>query len=169
MKKLGMFAVLLLGLISCTQKIAYVDVPQVMKNYDGAKANEKALKKKSETFKKELDGLVANWRAKVKDYQSKAKKMTASKRAAKEQELLGEQRSISQRQQHIQQVVQTENQKVIDSLGKKIGDFVKKYAKKNGYKFVFGTSGNGTVMYGDKSANITQNIIKSLNKAYKKK
>jgi len=169
MKKLGMFAVLLLGLISCTPKIGYVDVPQVMKNYDGAKANEKALKKKSDNFKKELDNLVANWKAKVKTYQSKAKKMTASKRSAKEQELMIQQRAIGQRQQQIQALVQTESQQVLDSLSKKIGDFVKSYAKKNGYKFVFGTSGNGTVMYAEKGANITQNITKALNTAYKKK
>ena len=43
------------------------------------------------------------------------------------------------------------------------------YAKTKGLNLVFGTSGNGTVMYGDDNLNITSEILDVLNTDFAKK
>lgn len=171
MKKIGIVLVLIVSLVSCTQtKIAYVDVEELMKEYKGTKDIEASLKGDSDKLKAELDGLIAEWEAKAREYQQKAAKMSVKNRTEREQELLQEQQSINQRQQTIQQQVQSQGQESLKSLSKEINDFVKNYAEKNGYNFVLGTTGDsGTVMYGEETADITDDVLVQLNKSYKNK
>ncbi len=171
MKKFGIIVVLAISLISCTQtKIAYVDVEEIMKEYKGTKEVEALMKEKSEKLKAELDSLVIGWETRAREYQQKAQKMSAKNRAEREQVLMQEQQAIGQRQQAVQQQVQAEGQESLKALSKEINDFVKNYAKEKEYNFILGTSGtNGTVMYGEEKADITDDVLVQLNKSYKAK
>ncbi|MDY7394685.1 OmpH family outer membrane protein [Aureibaculum sp. 2210JD6-5] len=172
MKNLVIIAVVAFGLMSCQEsvKIAYVDVEEIMKEYKGTKDTEATMKVKSDKLKSELDSLIGNWQNKAKVYQDNAQKMSANARAEREQALMQEQQQINQRQQAIQQQVQAEGQESLESLSKEINDFVKTYAKEKGYNFVLGTTGsNGTVMYGEEKADITDDVLVQLNKSYKNK
>ena len=169
MKKVGIIFLMVFSLVSCTQtKIAYVDVEELMKEYKGTKATEAKMKVNSDKLKAELDSLIGGWELKARDYQQKASSMSAKNRTEREQALLQEQQGINQRQQIIQQQVQSEGQENLKILSKEINDFVKKYAQEKGFNFVLGTSGDsGTVMYGEESADITDDVLVQLNKSYK--
>lgn len=172
MKNLAIVVLIALGLFSCQEsvKIAYVDVEEIMKEYKGTKDTEAAMKVKSDKLKSELDSLIANWQGKAQAYQNNAQKMSAKARAEREQVLMQEQQQINQRQQQVQQQVQTEGQESLATLSDEISDFVKEYAKEKGYSFVLGTTGsNGTVMYGEESADVTDDVLVRLNKSYKSK
>ncbi|QCX40936.1 OmpH family outer membrane protein [Aureibaculum algae] len=172
MKKLVIVVIVALGLFSCQQsvKIAYVDVEEIMKEYKGTKETEATMKVKSDKLKAELDSLISNWQNKAKVYQDNIQKMSANARAEREQVLMQEQQQINQRQQVIQQQVQAEGQESLEALSKEINDFVKTYAQGKGYNFVLGTTGsNGTVMYGEEKADITDDVLVQLNKSYKNK
>ncbi|WP_117880157.1 OmpH family outer membrane protein [Aureibaculum luteum] len=172
MKKLVIVVIVALGLFSCQQsvKIAYVDVEEIMKEYKGTKETEATMKVKSDKLKAELDSLISNWQNKAKVYQDNIQKMSANSRAEREQVLMQEQQQINQRQQVIQQQVQAEGQESLEALSKEINDFVKTYAQGKGYNFVLGTTGsNGTVMYGEEKADITDDVLVQLNKSYKNK
>jgi outer membrane protein len=43
---------------------------------------------------------------------------------------------------------------------------IEEYGKEKGYEFIFGASGNGSLMYGGESMNITQDVIEYVNKKY---
>jgi len=164
--------IFVLVFISCTKqiKIAYVDVEELMKEYKGTKEAEATMKVTSENLQKELDSLIFNWQNKARIYQEKAKKLSAKTRAQKEQTLMLEKQQINQRQQAVQQQVQTDGQKSLETLSKEINNFVKNYAKEKGYNFVLGTTAsNGTVMYGEEKADITEDVLVQLNKSFKTK
>ena len=59
------------------------------------------------------------------------------------------------------------NKKLMDN----INDFIKKYAEQNGYAFIFSYSKNaavsGGLMYGKDALDITLDVVKGLNEAYK--
>jgi outer membrane protein len=171
MKKIGLIGLFALLLISCTpSKIAYVNVEELLKEYKGTKETEAILKLKSDSLKAELDSLVSGWQSKAMTYQQNSSKMSPKKRADKEQTLMQEQQLINQRQQVIQQQVQTEGQDSLKAISKEIKDFVESYAKENGYNFIFGTnSDNGTIMYGEDKADITDDVLLKLNKNFKPK
>ena len=81
-----------------------------------------------------------------------------------------EQQMIQQRQQMAQQQVQSEGQKKIDQINEEVEEFVASYAKSNGFTFVLGTSEQTkSVLYGEESLNITEQIITAMNEDYDSK
>ena len=169
MKKLLIltFAVLM---ASCNQtKIAYVDIEVLMKDYEGTKALETKMKAKQELKAKELDSLTAPFQAKVQSYYKAAQSMSPQKRAEAEGALQQEQQFLQAQQQQASNDLQKETQDNYEIITKTVDSLVGNYAKANGYNMVFGTSGKGTVMYGDEKLDITKQILEVLNKDYSKK
>jgi len=170
MKKLVIVFVSVLLFASCTQsKIGYVDVEEIMKEYDATKDVEAALKSEQEKVGKSLDSLSAVFQGKVQDFYKKARKMSAKARQAKEAELQQEQQGLQLKGQEAQQALQQKSQEEIKKLTKKLDKAVAKYAKANKFNMILGTQGNGTVMYGDDALNLTETILDILNEAYEDK
>ena len=171
MKKLVGLIALAIFISSCTQvKVAYVDVEEVLKEYKGSKKAEEEMKAQSETIAGELDKLAIPFQQKVQEYQKNSQNMSATARQEKEQELMQEQQMIQQRQQMAQQQVQSEGQKKIDQINEEVEEFVASYAKSNGFTFVLGTSEQTkSVLYGEESLNITEQIITAMNEDYDSK
>ncbi|WP_298285256.1 OmpH family outer membrane protein [uncultured Lutibacter sp.] len=169
MKKLLLVAFAIV-LTSCNQtKIAYINVEDLMKDYEGTKALEETLKAKQDAMAKELDSLSVPFQTKVQEYYQNAQKMSAQKRAQTEQGLQQEQQMLQLKQQQASQTLQQENQELSEAITKKVDSFVTEYAKLKGFNLVLGTSGNGTVMYGDETLNITNEILVILNEDFTKK
>ena len=171
MKNLAGLIALIILMASCTQvKVAYVDVEEILKEYKGSKKAEEEMKSQSETMASQLDQLAIPFQQKVQQYQKDSQNMSASARQQREQELMQEQQMIQQRQQMAQQQVQTEGQKMIDQINEEVEEFVASYAKSNGFTFVLGTSDQTkSVLYGDESLNITEQVITALNAEYDSK
>ncbi len=168
MKKLLLLAFVIV-LASCNQtKIAYINVEDLMKDYEGTKALEETLKAKQEEMAKELDSISAPFQLKVQEYYKTAQKMSAQKRAETEQALQQENQALQGMQQQASQALQQENQVLSEAITKKVDSFVSVYSKSNGINLVLGTSGNGTVMYGDDNLNVTSAILELLNKDFSK-
>ncbi|MCK5816286.1 MAG: OmpH family outer membrane protein [Flavobacteriaceae bacterium] len=164
MKKLSVLVILTILMASCTQsKIGYVDVREVMDDYDAAKSVEVALKLEQEQITKSLDSLTIPFQEKVKEFYAKSNNMSASQRVKEEQALQQEGQQIQQQQQQVQQYLQQKGAAEIEKLTKKIDSTVAAYASKNKYQMILATQGNGQVIYGDDSVNITEAVIDVLN------
>ncbi len=55
----------------------------------------------------------------------------------------------------------------MDSLVKRIKNYVKEYGKKNGYDYIYGTGDAATVLYAKDAYDITAIITKEINDKYK--
>lgn len=164
---LGLMALIFL-MASCTQvKIGHVDVEDILKEYEGSKKAEAEMKIQSEKMANELDQLALPFQQKVQEYQQNSQSLSASDRQAKEQELMQEQQMIQQRQQMAQQQVQAEGQRMMTEINEEIEEFLESYAKKNSYTYILGTSEQTkSVLYGEESLNITEEVITALNEIY---
>ena len=170
MRKLSVLFTVVILLASCTQsKIGYVDVQEVMKDYEAAKSIEEQLKLEQEDVSKSLDSLMIPFQAKVQEFYKSAEKMSPSKRQEAEQELQQENQLLQQRQQQAQQYLQQKGASEIEKLTNKIDSVVANYAVKNSYKMIMATQGTGQVMYGDESANLTETILDILNLEFESK
>ena len=168
MKKLLIltFAVLM---ASCNQtKIAYVDIEVLMKDYEGTKALETKMKAKQELKAKELDSLTAPFQAKVQSYYKAAQSMSPQKRAEAEGALQQEQQFLQAQQQQASNDLQKETQDNYEIITKTVDSLVGNYAKSKGYNMILGTSGKGTVMYGDENLDVTKQVLEVLNTTYSK-
>jgi outer membrane protein len=126
------------------------------------------MKEKQEAKAKELDSLTAPFQAKVQNYYQAAQSMSPQKRAETESALQQEQQFLQAQQQQASQELQKETQESYEVITKVVDSLVGNYAKSNGYNMIFGTSGKGTVMYGDENLDITKQVLEMLNKEYAK-
>lgn len=170
MKNIIGIVILALMLVSCNQtKIGYVDVEEVLKEYKGTKAAEKTMNEKSAQIKGQLDALAAEYQKEVTDYYNKRTKMSAKKVQETEAALTQKNQALSQQQQQAQAQVQKEGQEIMTEINETVADFVKDYAKTNGYSYILGTSDQTkAVLYGDSTLDVTDAVLEALNDAYKK-
>ena len=70
------------------------------------------------------------------------------------------------KQQEISMLLQNENQRESEILTKKVDSFVAEYAQKEKLNLILGTTGKGTVLYGDEQMDITHDILELLNTDY---
>ena len=167
MRKLSVLFVITVLMMSCTQtKIGYVDVQEVMKQYDAAQSIEAELKFEQENIRKSLDSVMVPFQAKVQEFYKNEAGMSASKRQVTEQELQQEQQQLQQQQQQVQQYLQQKGVAEIEALTKKIDSTVGAYAVANGYHMVMATQATGQVIYGDDSSNLSEAVIDILNAEY---
>jgi len=168
MKRFFIAVGFILVLTSCNQtKIAYVNIEEVLKEYEGSKNAEKLMKAQSDKIMTELEPMAREFQAKVMEFQKNAPKLSASVKAKQEQQLLQEQQLIQQRQQMAQQQVQQEGRQIYIDMDKKVDSLIGVFARSKGYSFVLGTSASTkSVIYGKDEANITDEVIESLNSSY---
>lgn len=171
MKKLAIVFSLMMLMASCTQvKIAYVDVEEILKEYDGAKQAEEDMKAQSQQISEQLDQIALPLQKKIQEYQQNKDNLSAASRQKKEAELMQEQQSFQQQQQMAQQQVQAEGQRMFEEINTDIETFLAEYGESKGYTYILGSSmQTKSVLYGEESLNITDEVIEALNGSYETK
>lgn len=170
MKKIILIAVVALATISCQQnKIAFVDNTKLINEYQEKIDIEAKYKTKIESFDKRADSIGKAFQSEVQAFQTQAEKLAKSVAQEKYNALMQKRQTMGQQLQMEEQKLSQESQQEIDSLIKKVRTFVKDYSKEKGYTFVLGSNDAGSVLYGEESKDITNDVLKAINDDYKAK
>jgi outer membrane protein len=147
----------------------YVNTDTLFKYYDFYKKAKTDFESKKEKMEAELNAKGKALEKKYMEAQQKAQSgtMTQEQMQATEQNLTKEQQDLMQLKQDQERKLMDENEKLVEILNSKISNFLKEQSKSNNYKFVFGYSNGGELLYGDDSLDITKQLIEGLNKEYK--
>lgn len=149
--------------------LVYVDVNKLLDGYSRTKIVRAEFEDKAKILKSNVDSLVIGWQNELKDYEKNRSSYTKNELELK-QELLGnKQQQINNYQQAIQKQIQDEDKKATQTVINDINDYVKEYGKNKGYKIIFGASGSGNIMYADEKTDLTETILKGLNKEFEGK
>ena len=150
---------------SCTQeKIAYVNIDEIFKEYSKAQEAEEEISAQSQKMSQEIDDMRMKFQQKVQEYQQNSNSLSDADKQQKEQELMREQQEIQQNQQMAAQFIQDEGIKKMDKIHEDIKDFISDYAKSNGFTLILGNSSQTkAVLYAEEQKDITDDIIESLN------
>ena len=84
------------------------------------------------------------------------------------QELQQKEQVLQKSVQIEQQSIAQESQTLNDSIINKVIEFVKDYGKSNNFNYILGSNEAGSVLYGEDTSDLTQEILKALNAAYAK-
>ncbi|MCH4822488.1 OmpH family outer membrane protein [Gramella lutea] len=154
-------------MVSCNeQKTAYVDTTKIVQEYKEMKDVEAEFSSKSDSVRKQLDSVARSFQQEVQAYQSEMESMSQSQRQEKEQELMQKQQMLQQQQQMQSNRLREQSTVVMDSIVNKIKDYVKEYGEENNYTYIFGSNESANIMYAEEGLDITQDILKELNKDY---
>lgn len=170
MKKI-IFAVFAFALVSsCKQdKIVYVDNSYVINEYQEKKDIEAKYQLKVNSYNKKRDSIGQALQLEYQSFQLKSKSLSEQDAQSQYQVLMQKQQMLQQQFQAEEQQIAKASQTEIDSLISKVKTFIKKYGEDNNYTYILGTSdGAASVLYGKEENNISETILKALNKNYKK-
>lgn len=147
----------------------YVDVNKLLEGYKRTKVVRAEFKKKADVLKSNIDSLVGDWQKELKLYEKERSNYSKKELELKQELLSNKQQQINNYQQAIQKQIQKEDKKSTQTVINDINDYVKEYGKKKGYKIIFGAGGNGNIMYADKRADLTEEVLEGLNTEYEGK
>lgn len=169
MKKLIIAAIAVVGLVSCQQqKIGYVDNSELINEYQEKKDIEAKYKVEIEAFQKKTDSLSKAFQLEYQKASIDAQRMSKSKAEKLALELQSKGQQLQQQLQQEEQAIARSSQTEIDSLIKKVKDFVKDYGKNNGYTYILGSNEGGSVLYGAEANDLTNTLLEALNNSYTK-
>lgn len=150
-------------------KIAYVEVDSLMTQYEYCKEYSLILEKKSQNIQSTLQQKGQALQAAANNFQQKLQQNAYTREQA-EQIQMGLQKQnadLEALQQRLSAEFQEETAKFNDALHDSLQHFIAKYNKDKKYTMILSKSGDN-ILFADKSADITSDIIAGLNKAYKK-
>ncbi len=149
-------------------RIAYFESDSIQNNFDYFKDIRNTLQAKDQVNSKQLSELKTVFTNKYQELQRSAQSLSQAELANKQQELEQMQRTYQGKEQMMGQEMQDESFKKLQDVKKKIEDYLKEYNKDKGYAFIF-SSAPEFMYLKDSTYNITDEVVKGLNKLYPKK
>lgn len=149
LKKIVAVVVLLVATSSFVQaqnKVAHIDVSELMSAMPEMKAAEAELKKLQETYGADIQTSVTEMQNKMKQYQNEAPTKTDEENQKRMQELDGFQRTIQEAQQKAQQELQNRQIALLGPISDKAKVAIEKVAAAQGVNYVLDSSQGGGVI-----------------------
>lgn len=145
-----------------SEKVAYIDTGKLLEQSKEMQTLKKQLEKDKAAINGNIDTLTAEFQNALKEYERSQAKMTIKEKQLSQELLRSKQQQLVQYQQAIQQKAQGEEQKRTQEILTGINAKIKEYGEQKGYKLILATAG-GNIAYGDKGADITEEIVKMIN------
>jgi len=149
-----------------TPKLAYIESSRVIDNFILTEQMQKELQGEKARLDQDLKSLAMTVDSVGKLL--KSGKVPKDKAKALQDEYLQRLRDFGQYKEMTENQYKAKEQDGLNKLLAKINVAVSQYAKENGYRFIFGTS-NGNIVYADRVADVTDDIVKLLNETYRYK
>lgn len=149
-------------------RIAYFESDSIQNNFEYFKEIKRTLEAKDQANSKQLNELKTVFTNKYQELQRSAQSLSQAELANKQQELEQMQRTYQGKEQMMAQEMQDESFKKLQDVKKKIETYLTEYNKDKGYAFIF-SSAPEFMYLKDTAYNITEDVVKGLNKLYPKK
>lgn len=155
--------------VSASNEIVYVNSDSLLTNYEYFKNVRAQFEEKAKKAQADLQAKGTAFQREVAEYQKNAGTMSADQRANTEERLARKQDELGQLNQNASASLAQQEAEENEKLYNRVSDFLKKHAEEKGYKMVltYSTS-NPTVLFADKSLEITEQVLKGLNEEYAK-
>jgi outer membrane protein len=156
------------GVASTTDlKIAYINSDSVLKYYEFFNVNKEKLEAKGKKLDQDFRNRAQSLQNDIGAYQRNVGTMTIGQAKAVEEDLGKKQQNLQLYQRSLEQEIMADQAKMNEELYAKITDYLKQYGEQKGLQIVFKYDPSSDLLYGGKTIDITQEVIKGLNEAFK--
>ena len=143
-------------------KTGYIYIEKVYDSFKGKREIEKELK----SIEAKQNGVLDTLKLSITALEEKRNGSSASEKANIQNQLDFKLKEYQRLVREFTNYNSEESQKHIDGLLKQINEYVKEYGKKNNYAYIFGAAGNGSLMYANETDDLSEDVIKFINKKY---
>ncbi|MBF0431215.1 MAG: OmpH family outer membrane protein [Fibrobacteria bacterium] len=169
MFRICFISILLLSMLSFskpTEKFGFVKTTILLEDFIEVRRVEKNLAQEKTLYQKAIQVFKDSLQTKVDSLNKNFAKADEKTRKS----MLS---FVNNGNQKLDLMIRNADKKLVESrerlmapVYEKINRFIEKYARKHGYKFIFGTT-TGNILYADKDADVTNAIIDGLNELYR--
>jgi outer membrane protein len=145
-------------------KIGVVYGPEVTQTSEAWKKANSELRSRVSPIESELQKMQDELKKLEEDFKNKAVALTQQAKTDKENELRGKLQKFAETQQRYQQTAQAEQKRLFEPLAALAQQVVTEYGAKNGYTAILEGS---QMMYANESINITKEVIREIDAAFK--
>jgi outer membrane protein len=148
-------------------KIAYISSDSVLKYYEFFNVNKEKLETKGKKLDQDFTNRAQSLQNDVSAYQRNRGNMTIGQANAVEQDLGKKQQNLQLYQRSLEQEIMAEQTKMNEELYARITKYLKQYSEEKGIQVVLKYDPTSDLLYGGKAIDITQDVTKGLNEAFK--
>lgn len=148
-------------------KIAYINSDTVLKYYEFFTVNRDKLEAKGKQLDQDFRNRAQSLQNDINAYQRNVGNMTIGQAKAVEEDLGKKQQNLQLYQRSLEQEIMTEQSKMNEELYAKITTYLKQYGEEKGLQVVLKYDPTSDLLYGGKTIDITQDVIKGLNESFK--
>ena len=148
-------------------KVAYVNQDTVLKYYEFVKMNTDKLQAKATSLGQQLNNRQQSLQREVQSYRTNVNSMTIGQAQAIEQDLQQKGQNLQMFEQQLAQEMEEERERINTELYTKITGFLKTYSKDKGIEVILKLDRGSDLLYGGNSLDISQDVVKGLNDAWK--
>ena len=135
------------GFVQAQNKIAHINVTELLSQMPEMKAAQGELKKLQETYKADIELSVTELKNKFTQYQNEAATMSEEENQKRAQELQGFEKNIGEAQQAAQQELAKKQAELMEPISKKAMAAIEKVATAQGFDYVVDASpGSGIIV-----------------------
>ncbi len=146
------------------KKQVYIDMGKVYSEFQLSKELNEQLDAVLKARKKIVDSLFEDIRLKTIELKEKPKQsLEEMSKLAKLEE------SYMYKQQQFEKENQTVNAEYTNKIWGQLNQYISDFGSENKYTFILGATGEGNIMYADKTFNITDEVVKYVNDRYNDK
>jgi outer membrane protein len=149
-------------------QIAYFEIDSIQNNYEFFKEVKAALQSKVQQHSTSLAYLKNEYDAKFQDLQKDSQTLTPAEVEIRRQELLKLGKNYAEKEQQLAEEMQEESNKRMQEIKKKVEEYLAVYNKDKKFAYIISNNPD-LIFYKDTANDITADIIKGLNEAYKNK
>ncbi len=142
-------------------KIGYVDLSRLFDNYSKTKEYDAVLQKEGEGFQKERDAMIA----KIRDAQGKLALLKEEEKQKVNADIEKQKGDLIEYDKQKRADLAKKRDEKVREILLEIEKIVSTMAQKEGFDFILN---DRVLIYGDKTQNITDAVLKTLNDSYKK-
>lgn len=148
-------------------QVAYIKSDSVLKYYDYFKVNRDKLESKGKQMDQDLRSRASALQGEFESYQRNVNSMTIGQAKAIEEDLTKKRQNLQLYQESLSQQMLADQEKMTRDLYEKVTSFLRDYCKQTGLQVVFKYDNTSDVLYGGDSLDISKEVIKGLNEAYR--
>lgn len=145
------------------KKIGYVYVDEIISEHYGMIDYNKNLKIKKSEFKEKLDRYYFVLQEKTEFFKKNKKKLDQKEISERRKEIFALEENHRRLKIELDRQYDSIANRWLDPIYIEINDNIKLYSIKNGYDYILGNLGNGNIMFGNNTHNITLDIIDLIN------
>lgn len=167
----GVICVVAIGAVVATlrtsrPRLAFVRSDDLVYGYVGMEEARNRYRARQVLWQREADSLRNFTQHSADSLRRYVADPVASVRTRVQAELGKVEEHFDKRMQVLEQSARQEENELTSGVLRQVHEFVRSYAKEHGYSLVLGSTSDAPVFYGDEALDITEEILRSLNREY---